>query len=148
MDATTSFGRKKVILRGQAMNDSLCGETQKWRPERFQDDDVFIIVISFLGGFIGSLGCFFVEKFRTLLLLLFHIELFKAIILILMADGAPVTILITISVMVSRESSGNSTRLSMDVANLPLTPFGMKHNGSPRKLTSPATNRLLGNLQF
>ncbi|XP_045138974.1 uncharacterized protein LOC123520604 [Portunus trituberculatus] len=43
--------------------------------------------------------------------------------------------------MVSRESSGNSTRLSMDVANLPLTPFGMKHNGSPRKLTSPATNR-------
>uniref|UniRef100_A0A0N7ZDR3 SprT-like domain-containing protein n=1 Tax=Scylla olivacea TaxID=85551 RepID=A0A0N7ZDR3_SCYOL len=43
--------------------------------------------------------------------------------------------------MKSMESSGNSTRLSMDVANLPLTPFGMKHQRSPRKFTSLATNR-------
>ncbi|KAG0715934.1 Acidic repeat-containing protein [Chionoecetes opilio] len=43
--------------------------------------------------------------------------------------------------MCSRESSGNSTRLSLDAANLPITPFGMRRHGSPRKLNSPVTNR-------
>ncbi|XP_050716060.1 uncharacterized protein LOC126998430 isoform X1 [Eriocheir sinensis] len=44
-------------------------------------------------------------------------------------------------VMASRESSGNSTRLSLDIANLPLIPFGMRPHASPKKLTPQATNR-------